>query len=229
MAELAVVSLSGGLDSCVATAIARSEGFELALLHADYGQLTEVRERRAFHEIADFYRVPSSHRLVVSFENLLMIGGSALTDSRIALPEGDLNRTGIPSSYVPFRNAHLLSTAVSWAEVLQATAIFVGFVEEDSSGYPDCRESFLRSFEQTANLGTKPETHLRFFAPLIHLRKSGIVKKGLDLAAPLQLTWSCYQAEDKACGRCDSCLLRLRGFKEAGAVDPIRYAATQSP
>ena len=221
---LAVVSLSGGMDSCVAAAIAKSEGHDLALLHADYGQLTESRERQAFQDIADFYGVPLPRRLVISFENLRKIGGSALTDASIALPEGDLQRPGIPSSYVPFRNAHLLSTAVSWAEVLGAEAIFVGFVEEDSSGYPDCRETFLRSFEQTANLGTKPETQLRFYAPLIHSSKAQIVQKGLELGAPLHLSWSCYRNEDKACGTCDSCLLRLRGFQQAGAVDPIAYA-----
>jgi len=224
MPELAVVSLSGGMDSCVCAALAKAGGFDLALLHADYGQLTETRERQAFHDIADFYGVPQRRRLVISFENLRRIGGSALTDPQIALPEGDLERTGIPASYVPFRNAHLLSTTVSWAEVLGATAIFVGFVEEDSSGYPDCREAFLRSFEQTANLGTRPETHLRFFAPLIHSSKSQIVQKGLELGAPLRLSWSCYRSEDKACGTCDSCLLRLRGFEQAGAVDPIPYA-----
>ncbi|HJW08670.1 MAG TPA: 7-cyano-7-deazaguanine synthase QueC [Holophagaceae bacterium] len=224
MPELAVVSLSGGLDSCVTAALAKAKGFELALLHADYGQRTEARERRAFEEIADFYGVPAAQRLVISFDNLRRIGGSALTDPAITLPEGDLARTGIPASYVPFRNAHLLSTATSWAEVLGATAVFVGFVEEDSSGYPDCREAFLKSFEQTANLGTKPETRLAFHAPLIHLKKSQIVRRGLELGAPLHLSWSCYQAEDQACGRCDSCLLRLRGFKEAGVSDPIPYA-----
>lgn len=223
MNELAVISLSGGLDSCVTLAIAKAEGYDLALLHADYGQLTESRERQAFHDIANFYHLPPHHCLVISFENLRKIGGSALTDPSISLPEGDLERPGIPSSYVPFRNAHLLSTAVSWAEVLGAEAIFVGFVEEDSSGYPDCRETFLRSFEQTANLGTKPETRLRFFAPLIHYSKSQIVQKGLELGAPLHLSWSCYRNENKACGTCDSCLLRLRGFKQAGAVDPIAY------
>ncbi|HET6329824.1 MAG TPA: 7-cyano-7-deazaguanine synthase QueC [Holophagaceae bacterium] len=222
--SLAVVSLSGGMDSTVTTAIARAEGFELALLHADYGQRTEVRERRAFVEVADHYGVPAARRLVVDFTGLRIIGGSALTDTAIALPEGDLARSGVPASYVPFRNAHLLSAATSWAEVIGATAIFVGFVEEDSSGYPDCRESFLKSFEQTANLGTKPETRLAFHAPLIHLRKSEIVKRGLELAAPLHLSWSCYQGKDEACGRCDSCLLRLRGFKEAGVADPIPYA-----
>ncbi len=221
---LAVVSLSGGLDSCVATAVARAEGFDLALLHADYGQLTEARERQAFEAIADFYQVPRERRLVIPFANLRAIGGSALVDPSIALPEGDLERTGVPVSYVPFRNAHLLATAVSWAEVLEATAIYVGFVEEDSSGYPDCRESFLKAFEAAANLGTKPETSLSLRAPLIHLNKAQIVARGLALGAPLELTWSCYQGQQEACGTCDSCLLRLRGFQEAGQADPIPYA-----
>ena len=225
MADLAVVSLSGGMDSCVTTALARAEGFELALLHADYGQLTEARERRAFDAIADFYEVPPHRRLVISFDNLRRIGGSALTDPSIALAlDQDPHRAGVPASYVPFRNAHLLSTATSWAEVLGASAIFVGFVEEDSSGYPDCTEAFLKSFEATANLGTRPETRLGFRAPLIHLQKREIVGKGLALGAPLHLSWSCYQAETLACGHCDSCLLRLQGFREAGSPDPIPYA-----
>ena len=222
--DLAVVSLSGGLDSCVAAAIARAEGRELALLHADYGQLTEARERRAFEAIADHYGVPGERRLVISFENLRRIGGSALTDPSIPLPEGALHRSGVPVSYVPFRNAHLLATAVSWAEVLKARHIYVGFVEEDSSGYPDCREAFLQSFERTANLGTRPDTQLALHAPLIHLTKAQIVAKGLELGAPLHLSWSCYQGEVEACGRCDSCLLRLRGFRDAGHPDPIPYA-----
>jgi 7-cyano-7-deazaguanine synthase len=229
MADLAVVSLSGGMDSCVTAAIARAEGYELALLHADYGQRTQAREKQAFRDIADFYEVPADHRLIIGFDTLKAIGGSALTDASIALPEGGLERAPgdeeqVPVSYVPFRNAHLLATCVSWAEVLGATAIFVGFVEEDSSGYPDCREAFLKSFEQTANLGTRPETKLTFHAPLIHLRKADIVRKGRELGAPLQLSWSCYQGEEEACGHCDSCHLRLRGFKEAGFPDPIPYA-----
>jgi 7-cyano-7-deazaguanine synthase len=224
MGELAVVSLSGGLDSCVAAAIAKAAGHELALFHADYGQLTEAREQRAFREIADFYEVPQNRRLTIPFSNLKLIGGSALTDPSIALPAGDLERQDVPVSYVPFRNAHLLATAVSWAEVIGAQRIFVGFVEEDSSGYPDCREAFLQAFERAANLGTKPGTDLRLEAPLIHLKKSGIVEKGLALGAPLHLTWSCYQGEDRACGSCDSCLLRLRGFQAAGTPDPIPYA-----
>jgi 7-cyano-7-deazaguanine synthase len=223
---IAVVSLSGGLDSCVAAAVARAEGFELALLHADYGQLTETRERQAFEAIADFYGVGPARRLVIPFANLKLIGGSALTDAAIPLPEGDLERQGVPVSYVPFRNAHLLATAVSWAEVLGASAIYVGFVEEDSSGYPDCREVFLEAFERAANLGTRPDTRLSLRAPLVHLKKAEIVRKGIELGAPLQLTWSCYQAETEACGHCDSCLLRLRGFQQAGQTDPIPYATS---
>ena len=223
---LAIVSLSGGLDSCVAAAVARADGFELALLHADYGQLTEARERQAFAAIADFYQVAPARRLVIPFANLKLIGGSALTDPSIPLPEGDLERQGVPVSYVPFRNAHLLATAVSWAEVLGAAAIYVGFVEEDSSGYPDCREVFLEAFELAANLGTRPGTRLSLKAPLVHLKKAEIVRRGLALGAPLGLTWSCYQGALEACGRCDSCLLRLRGFQQAGVPDPIPYANT---
>ena len=219
-----MVALSGGMDSCVTAAIARAQGYELALLHADYGQRTQTRERQAFSDIADHYGVPTSRRLIIGFDTLKAIGGSALTDDSIALPEGELDRPGVPVSYVPFRNAHLLATCVSWGEVLGARAIFVGFVEEDSSGYPDCREAFLKSFEETANLGTKPETQLAFHAPLIHLRKADIIRRGRELKAPLQLSWSCYQGEREACGHCDSCHLRLRGFLEAGLVDPIPYA-----
>ena len=225
VADLAVVALSGGMDSCVTASLASKAGFDLALLHGDYGQRTEARERRAFFDIADFHAVPSARRLVVDFAGLRAVGGSALTDPAISLPEGDLERTGVPASYVPFRNAHLLSACVSWAEVLGARAIFVGFVEEDSSGYPDCREVFLRSFERTANLGTRPGTELAFHAPLIHLRKAEIVRQGLELGAPLHLSWSCYQGEELACGHCDSCLLRLRGFQEAGVPDPLLYGS----
>lgn len=225
MADIAVVSLSGGMDSCVVTAMTHAIGMDLALLHGDYGQRTEARERRAFEAIADFYRVPAERRLVVDFTALRVIGGSALTDRSMAVPEGDLAGAGVPSTYVPFRNAHLLSACTSWGEVLKARAVVVGFVEEDSSGYPDCREAFFRAFEMAANLGTRPETRLAFHAPLLHLKKAEIVRKGVELGAPLQLSWSCYQGEELACGRCDSCLLRLRGFREAGLEDPIPYAA----
>jgi len=219
----AIISLSGGLDSCVAAAIAKDNGYNLALLHIDYGQLTKDRERQAFNDIADFYNVCTTMRLITKLASLKAIGGSAITDTTIPIPKGQLKRDEVPISYVPFRNAHLLSTAVSWAEVLSASAIYVGFVEEDSSGYPDCSESFLKAFETTANIGTKPETKIDFHAPLVHMKKSEIVTKGLELKAPLELTWSCYQNESEACGQCDSCLLRLAGFNKARVSDPISY------
>ena len=223
--HLAVVTLSGGMDSCVTLAQAREDGFEVALLHADYGQRTETRERQAFHDIARHYHIPVERQLMVSMSHLTLIGGSSLTDSQLPIPEGDLHRSSIPSTYVPFRNAHLLSTATSWAEVLGATRIYVGFVQEDSSGYPDCTEHFLTSFESTAQAGTKPETQLSFHAPLLHHSKKEIVEKGHRLQVPFHLTWSCYQASEKACGSCDSCLLRLRGFHAAGLIDPIPYTS----
>ena len=220
---LAVVTLSGGMDSCVTLAHALDEGCEVALLHADYGQRTEARERKAFQEIAKHYQIPIHRQLVVPLGHLSLIGGSSLVDPQQDIPEGDLHRQGVPSTYVPFRNAHLLSTATSWAEVLGASRIYVGFVQEDSSGYPDCTESFLASFEKTAQIGTKPETQLSFHAPLLHQSKKEIVQKGAHLKAPFHLTWSCYQQNEVACGHCDSCLLRLRGFHEAALTDPISY------
>lgn len=228
--DVAIVLVSGGMDSCVTAAIAR-EGHRLALLHVNYGQRTEKRELRAFHEIADFYK--AEKRLVVSIEHLKVIGGSSLTDASMPVPEAAPLRTpnpelrtpgsGIPSTYVPFRNAHLLSIAVSWAEVIGASRIFIGAVEEDSSGYPDCREAFYQAFNRVIDIGTKPETRVEIMTPLIHLTKSEIVKKGMSLAAPLLLTWSCYQSSEQACGRCESCSLRLKGFQEAGIPDPLPY------
>jgi 7-cyano-7-deazaguanine synthase len=225
----AVVLLSGGMDSCVTAAIA-NETHSLALLHASYGQRTERRERQSFNEIADFYTV--RERLVIRLDSLAQIGGSALTDSRIAVPEeGDalVPEAGIPITYVPFRNAHFLSAAVSWAEVIGATAIFVGAVEEDSSGYPDCRPAYYRAFEQVIREGTRPETHIEIRTPVIGMQKSEIVRRGMELGAPLGLTWSCYQFEDEACGICDSCRLRLRAFFDAGAADPIAYRVRVAP
>jgi 7-cyano-7-deazaguanine synthase len=223
--ELAVVLVSGGMDSCVTAAIA-NEQYRLALLHVNYGQRTEERELRAFNEIADFYK--AEKRLTVSIEHLKVIGGSALTDTSIPVPEivprpSSLLPPGVPSTYVPFRNAHLLSIATSWAEVIGATKIFIGAVEEDSSGYPDCRETFYQAFNKAIEMGTRPETRIEIKTPLIHMRKSEIVKKGVELDAPLHLTWSCYQASEKACGKCESCALRLKGFREAGLLDPIPY------
>lgn len=219
--EKGVVLLSGGMDSCVTTAIA-NQTHALALLHASYGQRTESRERQAFEEIAEFYG--AREKLIVRLEALAQIGGSALTDRGIAVPE---NRSGdsaeIPATYVPFRNAHFLSVAVSWAEVIGATAIFIGAVEEDSSGYPDCRPVYYRLFNELIHAGTRPETHIEIHTPVIHMRKSGIVRRGMELKAPLERTWSCYQGEQEACRACDSCRLRLRAFAEAGYTDPIAY------
>ncbi|MDR1840704.1 MAG: 7-cyano-7-deazaguanine synthase QueC [Holophagales bacterium] len=221
--SLAIVALSGGMDSCVTASIARREGHELALLHVCYGQLTEARERLAFEQIADYYGVPPGRRLVVPMQALKLIGGSSLTDPVIPLEKGDLGRSGIPLTYVPFRNAHLLAACVSWAEVIKARRIYIGAVEGDASGYPDCRESFLRAFETAANEGTRPETNIAIHTPLIDKTKAEIVKIGMSIDAPLRLTWSCYCSETLACGLCDSCLLRLRGFEQAGFADPIEY------
>jgi len=219
----AVVLLSGGMDSCVTAAIA-SQTHQLALLHASYGQRTETRERRAFDEIADFYGV--HERLVVRFDTFRQIGGSALTHASVAVPESGealVKNAAIPVTYVPFRNAHFLSAAVSWAEVIGASAIFIGAVAEDSSGYPDCRPEYYRAFENLVREGTRPETQIEIVTPVITMRKREIVKRGLELGAPLERTWSCYQSEGEACGVCDSCRLRLKGFEEAGAADRIFY------
>ena len=218
---VAVVLVSGGMDSCVTAAIAREENKDLAFLHISYGQLTEDRERKAFNDIADFYSVEM--RLDISIEHLAKIGGSSLTDENIAVSEADLESNEIPTSYVPFRNGNLLSIATSWAEVLDARAIYIGAVAEDSSGYPDCRPVFYEAFQKAIDAGTKPETHIEIKTPIIHLSKAQIVKKGVELNAPLHLSWSCYRNEDLACGTCDSCALRLRGFEQAGVKDPIPY------
>jgi 7-cyano-7-deazaguanine synthase len=209
------------MDSCVTAAIARAESERLAVLHVSYGQRTEARERKAFNDIADFYGVDD--RLDVSIEYLARIGGSSLTDRNIVVTEADLESNTIPTSYVPFRNANMLSIATSWAEAIGAGRIYIGAVAEDSSGYPDCRPEFYEAFEKTIAAGTKPETRISIETPIIGLRKSEIVKKGIALGAPLHLTWSCYRSETLACGTCDSCALRLRGFSEAGEIDPVSY------
>ncbi len=217
----AVVLASGGMDSCVTAAIA-AQTYDLAMLHVQYGQKTAARELQAFHAVADHFGV--TQRLVTNLNHLSQIGGSSLTDERMAVTTADLDAEGIPSSYVPFRNAHLLSIATSWAEVIGAERIFLGAVEEDSSGYPDCRAAFIEAFNQVIAQGTKPETLIRIETPLIAMSKQDIVTRGIGLNAPLQHSWSCYQNIDKACGVCDSCALRLRGFARAGRRDPIEYA-----
>ncbi len=209
------------MDSCVTAAIANRESDELAFLHVNYGQRTEQRELQAFNEIADFYG--AKKRLVSSIAHLTQIGGSSLTDKNIEVSQANLASTEIPTSYVPFRNAHFLSIATSWGEVIGANRIYIGAVAEDSSGYPDCRPEYYEAFNRLIKVGTKPDTNLKIFTPIIHLKKSAIITRGLELGAPLALTWSCYKAAEKACGECDSCALRLRGFQEAGVPDPIPY------
>jgi 7-cyano-7-deazaguanine synthase len=207
------------MDSCVCAALAARE-HRAAAVHISYGQRTELRERRAFEAICD--RLGIADRLMVRNDGLRAIGGSALTDPSISVPEGHMIGGGVPVTYVPFRNAHFLAVAVSWAEVLDAEKVYIGAVEQDSSGYPDCRPEYYRAFNEVVRAGTKEGT-IRVVTPLIALRKSEIVRLGLELNAPFDLTWSCYQREDRACGVCDSCVLRLRAFREAGAEDPIPY------
>lgn len=220
MKDKVIILVSGGMDSLVTAAIASLQ-YDLAFLHLNYGQKTEKRELKAFNEIADYYNV--KQRLVVNAEYLAQIGGSSLTDENIAVSKADLGYKGIPTSYVPFRNANILAIATSWAEVTGAKKIFIGAVEEDSSGYPDCREVFYDAFNKVIELGTKPETGIHIETPIIHFKKHEIVKKGAELNAPFELSWSCYKNEDKACGECDSCALRLKGFQLAGIIDPIEY------
>jgi 7-cyano-7-deazaguanine synthase len=216
----AVVLLSGGMDSCVCAALAARD-YDAAALHVSYGQRTEARERQAFFGICD--RLGIRDRLVVRNEALRAIGGSALTDQTIAVPESTAVGHDVPVTYVPFRNAHFLSVAVSWAEVMGAEKIYIGAVEQDSSGYPDCRPAYYEAFNKVIREGTK-EGRIEIVTPLIALRKAQIVTLGLELGAPFDLTWSCYSREDRACGVCDSCVLRLRAFAAAGAQDPVPYA-----
>lgn len=225
--DRAVVLVSGGMDSCVTAAIAAAQGCDLFFLHVNYRQRTERRERQAFHDLADYYKVPPGRRLECSIDHLAAIGGSSLTDASMPVEEANLSRKGIPTSYVPFRNAHLISVAVSWAEVIGARRIYIGAVFEDSSGYPDCRPEYYAAFNEVIRLGTA-SGDIRIETPIIHMTKSQIVRTGLQLGAPLHLTWSCYQSEDLACGICDSCALRLRGFQQAGVEDPIPYRVRPS-
>ena len=215
----AIILVSGGMDSCVTAASAISDGHTPAFLHMNYGQKTEKRELKAFHDIVNHYK--AKEKLVVDISHLSDIGGSCLTDSQIDVPNANLENSDIPVSYVPFRNANILSAAVSWAEILKATAIYIGAVEEDSSGYPDCRRSFFDAFESVIDNGTKPKTNIKIATPLIALSKKEIIEKGISLDAPLHLTWSCYQNDDVPCRECDSCALRSRGFELAGITDPI--------
>ena len=217
--QKAVVLLSGGMDSCVCAALAVRD-YDVSAVHVSYGQRTEERERKSFATICD--RLGIRNRLVVRNQALRAIGGSALTDDGIVVPKAENIGYGVPVTYVPFRNAHFLSVAVSWAEVLGAEKIYIGAVEPDSSGYPDCRPAYYKAFNEVIRTGTK-DGQIEIVTPLIAMHKAEIVRLGLELGAPFDLTWSCYSREDRACGVCDSCVLRLRAFEAAGAPDPIPY------
>lgn len=216
----AIVLVSGGMDSALTAAIAKKK-FNLFFLHVNYGQRTQVRELKAFNDIADYYKV--KERLAIDISHLSIIGGSSLTDKKIKVAKANLNNKKIPMSYVPFRNANILSIAVSWAEVIKAVKIFIGAVEEDSSGYPDCRKEFFEAFNRMIAKGTKPGHRIKVETPIINFSKKDIVLESERLKAPLHLTWSCYKENKIACGVCDSCALRLRGFQKAGIKDKIPY------
>lgn len=221
MAKKAVILLSGGMDSALCTGIAKEMGYEIAALHTNYGQRTENKELDSFNKIADHYKAVD--RLIVNIGHLKAIGASSLTDDNIAVSNAHLDTKEIPTSYVPFRNSNLLAIAVSWAEVIGANAIFIGAIEEDSSGYPDTRKIFIDAFQKVIDTGTKDDTNIELIAPIIDLNKSEIVRKGTELKVPFEYTWSCYKNSVKACGVCDSCTLRIRGFAKAGIEDPIEY------
>lgn len=216
-----IVLLSGGMDSAVTLAIAKKESDELCALHLNYGQKTQDKELQSYIDLCDHYSI--KERLIVDIKYLLNIGGSSLTDTNMEVENADLENQTVPNSYVPFRNANILTIATSWAEVINAQNIYIGAVQEDGSGYPDTREEFFSSFEKTANLGTKPETSISIKTPIIKLTKKEIIQKGVELSVPLEMTYSCYKSNDIACGECDSCAYRLRGFRLAGIEDPIEY------
>lgn len=215
-----VVLLSGGLDSTVTAAVARRDRPRnpLALLHINYGQKSQARELKAFRMIAGFFR--ADRLLTLDFYHLKKIGGSSLTETGKKIPDRHPG-TGIPTTYVPFRNANLLAAAVAWAEVIGADRIYIGVNEPDSRHYPDTRAEFIRAFGRAVSLGTKPKTRITLHTPLIRLKKSGIVRLGHQLGAPLHLTWSCYRGGPRPCGRCSSCLIRGKGFQQAGLPDPL--------
>jgi len=216
----AVVILSGGMDSTTAVFIAKKKGYEIIPLHFNYGQRTEKKELKSFNDICNYLGI--KNRYVIDIPFFKQIGASALVDENIEVPVDGI-KPGVPVTYVPFRNGIFLSIAAAVAEKEGASALFIGVVEEDSSGYPDCREEFIKNMERAVNYGTKPETHIKIKTPLIHLKKEDIVKKAIEVGVPLELTWSCYKEENEACGVCDSCRLRLKGFEKTGIKDPINY------
>ncbi len=219
--DLSIVLLSGGLDSCVTMAIAMQTQ-KVVLLHVGYSQRTQTREYNAFRAISRYYKIQETRTLAIELDYLKKIGGSSLTDHNLPINKENHN-IGIPNTYVPFRNTHLLSIAVSWAEVINAGQIFIGAIQQDNPDYPDCRADYFDAFNKLVEVGTKPSTNIKVVTPLLNMSKAEIVKKGIELAAPLQLTWSCYERNDKACGKCQSCLIRLKAFQEAGFKDKIHY------
>ncbi|MBD64352.1 MAG: 7-cyano-7-deazaguanine synthase QueC [Halobacteriovoraceae bacterium] len=222
MSDLAIVLVSGGMDSVTVAAIAHEKHQNLAFLHLNYHQKTAAKERECFQAIAQHYLVPKELQKIVDMSFLSQIGGSSLTDQNISVSDYQGDNNNIPSSYVPFRNTHIIALAVSWAETIGAQSIYIGANEEDSPGYPDCRKEYYDAYNKLISLGTK-EGKIQVHTPIIKMKKSEIVLKAKALNAPLELTWSCYKNGERACGTCDSCALRLRGFKEAGLQDPIHY------
>ncbi len=220
--DLAIVLVSGGMDSCLTAAIANENHEDLAFLHLNYGQNTEEKELECFHAISDHYGVAKHNRKIIDVSFLQQIGGSSLTDRNIDVKKYQGDSEEIPDSYVPFRNTHIISMAVSWGEVIGAKKIYIGAVEEDSSGYPDCRPAYYEAINQLIKVGTK-DGAIEVITPLIKMSKKEIILKANELKAPVELSWSCYEREDKSCGVCDSCALRLRGFQQAGLEDPIEY------
>ena len=216
----AIVLVSGGMDSLVTAAIAASECEEVNFLHINYGQRTQAKEQECFLALCDHFKPTRQHQMSMLW--LSEVGGSSLTDSTIVI-EDHSGKAEVPNTYVPFRNANLIAAAVSWAEVIHANRIYIGAVEEDSSGYPDCREDFFRALQLVITKGTKTANPIMIKTPVLHLSKSQIIKKGLELGAPFQHSWSCYRNNDLACGTCDSCFLRMKAFREAGMQDPIPY------
>jgi 7-cyano-7-deazaguanine synthase len=220
MNKKAVVILSGGMDSALSSYIARNDGFELIAIHFNYGQRTQQKELKAFRDICQSLRVLKKYEINMPFFS--EIGSSALTDNNLDIPTNGITND-VPITYVPFRNGIFLSIASAIAEKESASAIYIGVVQEDSSGYPDCSDNFITKIQKAINQGTKKDANIKIKTPLIHLSKEQIVKKSLELKVPLELTWSCYSSNDKACGVCDSCRLRLKGFKQAKIKDLIEY------